>query len=70
MKGFWVVWNPSHGLPRYQHATRHQAEVEAKRLAAANPGQRFVVMGSVGEAITTNVHWQNHQYDQDDFIPF
>ena len=43
---FFVVWNPSHGLPRYQHATYEEAEAEAKRLALLNRGQRFIVMES------------------------
>ena len=41
---FFVVWNPEHGLPRFRHALRRDAEEEAKRLAKANPGATFITM--------------------------
>ncbi len=50
IRPFWVVWNPSHGLPRYQHYTAEEARNEAKRLAALNPGQDFYVLGTIGKA--------------------
>lgn len=44
---FWLVWNPEGGNPTAQHDSEHKAKAEAKRLAAANPGELFIVMQSV-----------------------
>lgn len=44
---FWVVWNPEGRNPKVRHPTQEMATQEAKRLAAAYPGERFVVLESV-----------------------
>lgn len=41
---FWVVWNPSRGLPQVRHDTQAAAEAEADRLAAKHPGDEFIVL--------------------------
>lgn len=41
---FWVVWNPSRGIPQVRHATQAEAEAEADRLAAKQPGEEFIVL--------------------------
>jgi hypothetical protein len=42
---FWIVWNPHSATPpRFRHASREAAEREAERLAAARPGQIFMVL--------------------------
>lgn len=45
---FWMVWNPGGRAPSRRHASRNAADAEAKRLASANPGQRFFVLKAVG----------------------
>lgn len=42
-----LVWNPQANYPRVVHDTFERAEAEAERLAACNPGERFVVMSPV-----------------------
>lgn len=44
----YLVWNPERGLPSVPHPTEDSARSEAKRLAAANKGQRFYVMHARG----------------------
>lgn len=42
---FYIVWNPKGPhAPREKHSAASIAEGEAKRLAAAYPGQTFFVM--------------------------
>lgn len=44
----YLVFNGTKGgAPTYTHSSRALAEIEAKRLANANPGQEFYVLGSV-----------------------
>lgn len=43
-----LVFNATKGgAPSYTHNSRLAAETEAKRLANANPGQDFYVLGSL-----------------------
>lgn len=42
---FYIVWNPDGPTaPRFRHDTLGAAQREARRLAAAQPGQDFFVM--------------------------
>lgn len=47
--GFYV-WNPASRYPNYTHTSLRSASDEAKRLAAANPGQQFFIMAPVAVA--------------------
>lgn len=42
---YWLVHGD--GPTNYRHPTRASADAEAERLARMNPGQVFVVLGSV-----------------------
>lgn len=45
--GFFVVWNPAGGRPTVRHCTRNAAQIEAVRLAKANPGEKFFVLAAI-----------------------
>lgn len=63
---FWLVWNKDGGVPTRKHPSEASARNEAVRLAIANPGKRFVVLRSIGEAFQPPaVMWTKH-----DEIPF
>ena len=49
-KPFFVIWNPDGGPPTVRHGTFADAQIEAKRLAKANPGHRFYVLAAVSFA--------------------
>ena len=51
----WTVWNPQRGPSTYGHPTEGAANIEAKRLATANPGQTFYVMGPTGKAFVAPI---------------
>lgn len=44
----YLVLNPAHGLPTVLHHELETAVNEARRLSAANPGQTFIVLNTVG----------------------
>ena len=44
---FFVVWREGGGAPTVRHDDYARAAREAKRLARANPGQRFTVLVAV-----------------------
>lgn len=44
---FWFVWNPEGRNPTHPHGSKDDAVQEAKRLAAANPLQSFIVLKAV-----------------------
>lgn len=44
---FYVVWNPRFGPPTMRHPSYMSAKNEARRLANANPGQQFFVLGAL-----------------------
>lgn len=44
---FWVVWCMGGGAPTRRHTSLGSAQAEAARLAAAHPGDAFVVLQSV-----------------------
>lgn len=41
---FWLVWCEDGGEPRQKHSCAVSAEIEAERLARANPGKSFCVL--------------------------
>ena len=45
----WFVWTKTGRRPSYVHESRAAAEAEAARLAALNPGKKFIVMHAVGK---------------------
>lgn len=44
---FWMVWGIERNMPRYRHASKAEAQTEAKRLASEAPGELFVVLATV-----------------------
>lgn len=79
-KPFYLVWNPQGGAPTYQHPSYQDAQVEAKRLARANPDQTFFVLESISghmkidvQSFSMNPHVAQPKFGQDiDYteIPF
>lgn len=66
---FWMVKGP--GPASATHPSRRSAEVEARRLAALNPGSAFCVMEAV--AVYRHVAVERHAFDghdEDGSIPF
>lgn len=43
---FWLVWQPESGFPTVRRETYVAAREEAVRLARANRGKRFYVLGT------------------------
>lgn len=70
MKQFWMVWNLNGNQPRYTHTSESLAENEAKRLARANPGERFVVLEAVSAHQVTDMHSISLRDCGDSDIPF
>lgn len=64
--GFWVVWSEGGGPPTFKHENKRSAETEAKRLAVATPGQRFIVL----EARTGFLCPDRFEVTEFDDIPF
>lgn len=48
MDGFFV-WTKRGKAPRFHHTTYASAQAEADRLAALNPGAKFIVMAAVSK---------------------
>ena len=73
---FFVVWAENGGAPTVKHIDRETAYREARRLALANPGIRFIVLEPVvavlkNDLITTTFKRQPPwPRDDDDRIPF
>lgn len=63
---FWVVWCEGGGVPTFKHESKLAAETEAKRLAVATPGRRFIVM----EARTGFLCPDRFEVTEFDDIPF
>jgi len=66
---FWLVWNENGRTPCYKHQTSGSASREAERLAAANPGQTFVVLAPT-LSIRSNVLEYQHFSSADDMVRF
>lgn len=49
---FWVVWNPTQGIPRVKHKSALDARIEAARLSGNHNGVLFYVMKVEREVIT------------------
>lgn len=47
---FYVVWTPSGSAPQVIHGFQSEAEAEAERLAAANPGRKFYVLHGISHS--------------------
>ena len=56
---FWMVWCETTHTTKVRHNNYEDAKREAQRLASINPGKRFHVLESRGNAISTNVLWFN-----------
>lgn len=73
-KGFYVVWNPTHGNPRYRHMRFDAAKTEAERLAKNHPTQEFYVLKAMSLSkkieITTERLQAEDDHDLDSEIPF
>lgn len=41
---FWMVWNLTRRIPTVTYTDARLAQLEAERLAHANPGERFYVV--------------------------
>lgn len=65
MDHFWMVFTPSGCAPKFQHSTEKEAECEARRLAAMNPGQTFYVLQAIGKARKVDV-----EFTRFDNVPF
>ncbi|WP_020209001.1 hypothetical protein [Gilvimarinus chinensis] len=62
---FYLVWTPDGWPPNFRHDTEKSAEIEAKRLAKANPGKQFHVLAHIGTAQRVEV-----DYKRVESIPF
>ncbi|MGF6697636.1 hypothetical protein OKW38_002248 [Paraburkholderia sp. MM5496-R1] len=64
---FWIVWCPTGAKPpSYRHPSFGAAAMEAERLAMANPGREFFVLGA--EMSYSAIAMQRVEYF--DGIPF
>lgn len=65
---FWLVWHEDGGEPRVKHPDPDTAEREATRLAAAHPGQSFVVLAPIARATKLDVRVE--RFDPAAYVPF
>lgn len=71
MDRFWLVWSPTgERSPRYRHADRALAIVEARRLARANPGTEFFVLGATDHLVVDALKHTALVDEPVDDIPF
>lgn len=66
-KVFWLVWNERGGVPLHKHPTAESANKEAKRLAALNKGDSFIVLQSLGEFEVEPVKHTPHVIEEHPF---
>jgi hypothetical protein len=50
--GKYFVWQKNGHKPRYAHDTHESALTEARRLAEANPGRKFIVQQFLEKVIS------------------
>ena len=55
MEPYYLVWNPKGNFVRHQSSTFTEAQAEAERLANLDKGQTFVVLTSVGGAVSNGI---------------
>ncbi len=67
-KKFWMVVGD--GPAKFRHATKVEAEIEAKRLARFNPDQWFYVVETVSAHQKIDLISVNLREPQGDGIPF
>lgn len=60
METKWLVWSPVGRAQGSLHHCFELARIEAERLAIGHPGQRFLVLQSVGECVRSEVAWTGH----------
>lgn len=60
---FYLVWCAEMGPAHFKHESLDQARDEAARLAARNPGKKFVVLASIGHAIRETASWVPHDHN-------
>lgn len=53
----YYVWCIEVGVPRFRHEVIEAAEIEAERLARANPGQQFTVIRVFGQVSVADIVW-------------
>lgn len=64
--GFYLVWNPEGYSPKKRHATKAEADTEARRLSSLNPDKSFYVLKTTEvfrtrtEVIKTNYVCDTH----------
>lgn len=49
---FWVVWNPNGMNPRFRHADKDAAIIEAERLAKQNFPSHFFVLEAIAVKVS------------------
>lgn len=59
---FWLVWSEDGRTPMCKHRSREDAETEAARLAAENPGRPFHVL-TVMSTIRTSTEIVGEKFD-------
>lgn len=68
--GFWMVMadKPDRPAPRVRHHRVETAINEAKRLAAATPGEKFYVLAVCG--VARKIDPVSYEFIETDSIPF
>lgn len=70
IKPFWLIWNESARPPNVKHFSLREARDEAKRLARANPGQKFHILQSIETCEILDVMWTVHDKVETEDILF
>ena len=59
MTTFWMVYVDGGGNPTFKHLSLEQAQLEAERLARANPGSKVYVLKALGVCQVKITRWEN-----------